>query len=163
MDETNKVHLLSRELIPIINDIEPETKELVMNHIATCELCQELYANAYELDQLFPEKETEPVAIKPLKKLVQFNKGIKWLLIMIRVGILSYAVFSAIAYLGYGMRTDIYLDIQATIYFLYLPSSLFLLVFTFVFLNKKWLIYSVVVDVIIIFGLDIVFNLLLFS
>src|SRR5690625_2396538 len=112
MDETNKVHLLSRELIPIINDIEPETKELVMNHIATCELCQELYANAYELDQLFPEKETEPVAIKPLKKLVQFNKGIKWLLIMIRVGILSYAVFSAIAYLGYGMRTDIYLDID---------------------------------------------------
>src|SRR5690625_7051120 len=96
--------------------------------------------NAYELDQLFPEKEAELVAIKPLKKLFQFNKGIKWLLIMIRVGILSYAVFSAIAYLGYGMRTDIYLDIQATIYFLYLPSSLFLLVFTFVFLHKKWFI-----------------------
>jgi len=126
-------------------------------------LCQELYENAYELDQLFPEKETELVAIKPLKKLIQFNKGIKWLLIMIRVGILSYAVFSAIAYSGYEMRTDIYPDIQATIYFLYLPSSLFLLVFTFVFLDKKWLIYSVVVDVIIIFGFDIVFNLLLFS
>ena len=163
MDETNKIHLLSRELIPIINDVEPKSKEVVMDHIATCGLCQELYASAYELDHAFPVKEAEPVDVKPLKKLVQFNKGIKWLLIMIRVAILSYAIFTGIAYSDFVISIDVYIHIQSIIYLLYLPSSLFLLVFTFVFLNKKWLIYSIVIDIIIVFGLDIALRLLLFS
>lgn len=163
MDETNQIHLLTRELIPIIGDTEPETKEIVMNHIATCKSCQMLYAEANELDHIFPEKRDESVEIKPLKKLVQFNKGIKILLIMIRVAILSYAIYSGIVFSGFIKGIDVYLHIQSIIYVLYLPASLFLLVFTFVFLSKRWLIYSIVVDLMIVFGLDFIFKLLFFS
>ena len=159
MDEANKIHLLSYELIPIVNDIEPGTKEVVMAHIATCRLCQELYANAYVLDHAFLEKNEETVEIRPLKKLVQFNKGIKLLLIMIRVAILSYIVYSGVAYLELVTIPNAYHYIQSSVYLFYLPASLFLIVFTFVFLNKKWLIYSIIVDVTIIFAVANVFKL----
>lgn len=159
MNESSKVHLLVYELIPIVNDIELETKEVVMDHIATCKLCQTLYASAYELDHAFPEKNDESVEIRPLKKLVQFNKGIKLLLIMIRVAILSYIFYSGITYLDLVTIPNAYHYIQSSIYLFYLPASLFLIVFTFVFLNKKWLIYSIVLDVTIIFALNIIFKL----
>lgn len=161
MDEATKIHLLSYELIPIIDDIEPETKAVVMNHIATCESCQTLYASAYELDYAFPllEKNDELVEVQPLKKLVQFNQGIKLLLIMIRVAILSYIFYSGIAYSSVVTNPDIYHYIQSSLYLFYLPAVLFLNVFTFVFLNKKWLIYSLVADVTIIFVLGFIFKL----
>lgn len=160
MDEINQIHLLARELIPIIDDIEPETKKIVMNHIATCKSCQVLYAGANELDHAFPGKKDEPVEIKPLKKLVQFNKSVKILLVLIRVAIISYAVISGISFLNSAIGSSVYLYIQSIIYLLYLPASLFLLVFTFIFLSKRWLIYSIVVDVMIVFSLDFIFKLL---
>src|SRR6185437_10242164 len=104
----------------------------------------------------FPEKNDEPLEVKPLKKLVQFNKAIKLLLIMIRVAVLSYIVYTSIAYVGLVEIQNVYLYIQSSIYILYLPASLFLLVFTFVFLNKKWLFYSIIVDVAIIFSLEFI-------
>lgn len=162
MNETHKIHLLSRELIPILNDIEPETKEIVLEHIALCSSCQALYENAHELDRAFLEekdKPTQPKEVQPLKKLVQFNRGIKLLLIMIRVAILSYAGYTALALADFIVSADVYFDIQATIYFFYLPASVFLLVFTFVFLNKRWFMYSIGADVFVIFGLNIIYKL----
>lgn len=163
MDEMKQIHLLSRELIPVIDDIESDAQEVVMNHIATCKSCQKVYADVKEFDHIFPKKEEESIEIKPLKKLVQFNKWIKLLLIMIRVGILSYAIYSGVYFLGFIEGIDVYLHIQSILYMFYLPSSLFLLAFTFVFLSKRWLIYSIIVDVMIVFGLDIVFGLLFFT
>lgn len=162
MDEVRKVHILAQELIPIVKDIEPDARKIVMDHIENCESCQKSYSDSYNLDMEIPDKSHEQMEIKPLKKLVQFNKGIKLLLIMIRVVILSYVIFSSLMIFDLENFTDAYPFIQSTLYIFYLPTAIFLLVFTFVFLNKKWLFVSLVWDVVTIFSLDFFLKLMIF-
>lgn len=162
-EEEKKVHYLAQELIPIVEDLEPEAKKIVMEHIERCESCQKYYSNSYSLDNDLPTKNHEQIEVKPLKKLVQFNKGIKLLLIMVRVIILLYVILSGLLYGEWDNMSDAYPYIQTIIYIVYLPAAVFLLVFTFVFLNKKWLYSSLVTDIVIVFSLDFFLKLILFD
>lgn len=162
-EEEKKVHYLAQELIPIVEDLEPEAKKIVMEHIERCESCQKYYSNSYSLDNELPTKNHEQIEVKPLKKLVQFNKGIKLLLIMVRVIILLYVILSGVMYGKWDSISDAYPYIQTIIYIVYLPAAVFLLVFTFVFLNKKWLYSSLLTDIVIVFSLDFFLKLVLFD
>lgn len=162
-EEEKKVHYLAQELIPIVEDLEPEAKKIVMEHIERCESCQKYYSNSYSLDNELPTKNHEQIEVKPLKKLVQFNKGIKLLLIMVRVIILLYVILSGVLYGKWDSMSDAYPYIQTIIYIVYLPAAVFLLVFTFVFLNKKWLYSSLLTDIVIVFSLDFFLKLILFD
>lgn len=152
MDAFKKVHLLSQELIPVIDDLDMEPKQIVLDHIKDCEECKRLYSNVIKFDDNFPEVEvSDDVEIKPLKKLVQFNTGLKLLLIAIRAIILFYILYSGFSY--YDMESSpemIITVVQSTIFLFYLPAAVFLLVFTIMFFNKKWLWISLIADVIII-------------
>lgn len=162
MERIEKIHLLSQELIPIVNDIEPEAKQVVMDHVAGCETCQELYANAHKLDEDFPTKNKQQTEIKPLKKLVQFNRGIKLLLILVRLAILSYIIYSGTNFFDMAPPSSGFPFIQASILMFYLPAAVFLLVFTFIFLSKKWLYSSLCADLFIIFFLNKLLELIIF-
>lgn len=73
MTTSREIHLLSQELIPVLNEVDTEPKQIVLDHIDHCEVCQELYAHANEYDKQFPEADvSSDVDIKPLKKLAQF-------------------------------------------------------------------------------------------
>ncbi len=157
MNNEQKIHLLSQELIPVIEDLDSEPKQVVLDHIKECKECQRLYSNAIDFDDNFPEvKFSEDAEIKPLKKLVQFNTGLKLLLIAVRAIILFYVLYSSISYYDWETSATMILDVmQAGILLFYLPAAVFLLVFTFTFFNKKWLLVSFVSDLIVILFLGI--------
>lgn len=155
MDDKMKIHLLSLELIPVINDLDPETKQIVLDHIEGCSDCKRLYANAIDFDERFPEAEIHhDVEIKPLKKLVQFNTGLKLLLVIVRAIILFYIIYPKIKYFISESSMMAISLIQSGIFIFYVPAVVFLLVFTVTFFNKKWSAVSLIFDILIVLFLS---------
>ncbi|WP_010651557.1 hypothetical protein [Oceanobacillus massiliensis] len=152
MDEYKKIHLLSQELIPIIDELDIKPKQIVLDHIEDCDACKSLYSNVFDFDNNFPEPEySKGVEIKPLKKLAQFNTGLKLLLIAVRVIILFYIFYSSFHYIALeSSREMIIASFQAGVFLFYLPAAVFLLVFTFTFFSKRWLWISLAADVVIV-------------
>ncbi|WP_077604948.1 hypothetical protein [Oceanobacillus sojae] len=152
MDDQEKIHLLSQELIPIIDDLDEETKQIVLEHIEECDKCKKLYSEMVDMDKEIPEHAyDEDVEIKPLKKLVQFNTGLKLLLIAVRIIILFYISYSSFRFHDLESLDQMIAAFQGGILLFYFPAAVFLLVFTFTFFNKKWLWISLTADIIIIF------------
>ncbi|WP_040979378.1 hypothetical protein [Oceanobacillus jeddahense] len=152
MDDNEKIHLLSQELIPVINDLDEEPKQIVLEHIEACDECENLYAEMMDVDKEIPEHAYDKeVEIKPLKKLVQFNKGLKLLLIAVRAIILFYVTYSSFQFYDLESPGVVLQNFQGGILLFYFPAAVFLLVFTFTFFNKKWLWISLTADAIIIF------------
>lgn len=104
---------------------------------------------------------SENVDLKPLKKLVQFNNGLKLLLVTVRALILFYIVYSSFKYYGAESVTSLLEYFKSGIVIFYTPAAIFLLVFTFTFFNKKWVWISLVTDLVIILLLDKVVQLFL--
>lgn len=155
MEQEEKIHLLSQELIPIINDLETEPKEIVLDHAKNCQECKELLSKVADLEKDFPEHDvSSEVEIKPLKKLAQFNTGLKLLLIAVRGMILFYIFYSNFRFYPLESTEMILASLQGTIYLLYFPAAVFLLIFTFTFFNKRWFWISLAVDMIIILFLN---------
>lgn len=161
MDANTKIHLLSQELIPVINDLDEEPKQIVLDHINGCKDCQHLYANVVDYDENIPKPGYEnEVELKPLKKLTQFNTGLKLLLIIVRVIILFYLFYSSFKFYNVESSATIILDtFQGGLFLFYLPAAIFLLVFTITFFNKKWLWISLAADLIIILFADNILQL----
>lgn len=152
MNDDEKIHLLSQELIPIIDDLDEKPKQIVLEHIEECDECKRLYSEMVDMDKEIPELTyDEKVEIKPLKKLVQFNTGLKLLLIAVRVIILFYISYSSFRFYDLESLDQMIAAFQGGILLFYFPAAVFLLVFTFTFFNKKWLWISLTADVIIIF------------
>ncbi|BAC13205.1 hypothetical protein [Oceanobacillus iheyensis HTE831] len=162
MDANTKIHLLSKELIPVINDIDNKPKQIILDHIIDCEDCRNLYNHSVEFDENMPKNNySNDVELKPLKKLVQFNTGLKLLLIAVRAIILFYILYSSFKY--YNVESVIRtLDYFWSVIFLfYIPAAVFLLVFTITFFNKKWIWMSLIVDLFIIVFLGNILQLFL--
>lgn len=160
MNDDRKVHLLAQELISVMNDLDEEPQQIVLDHIKECDDCKQLYTNILEFDESMPALNySDDVELKPLKKLVQFNTGLKLLLISIRVVILFYILYSAIRFAG--MEALDISFIESGIFLFYTPATLFLLIFTFTFFNKKWAWGSLVIDLFIILLLSKVLQLFL--
>lgn len=162
MDSFKKIHLLSQELIPIINDLDDEPRQVILEHITNCEDCKILYDSTENFNKTMPMHDyTEKVELKPLKKLVQFNNGLKLLLITVRALILFYIVYSSFKYYDAESVTSLLEYFKSGIFLFYIPASIFLLVFTFTFFNKKWIWISLVTDLVIILFLEKVLKLFL--
>lgn len=162
MDSFNKIHLLSLELIPIINDLDEEPRQVILEHITYCEDCRKLYDNTENFNNTLPKHDySENVELKPLKKLVQFNNGLKLLMITVRAIILFYIVYSSFKYNGAESVASLLEYIKSGIFLFYIPAAIFLLVFTFTFFNKKWLWISLVTDLVIILFLAKVLQMFL--
>ncbi|MCM3741485.1 hypothetical protein M3210_14520 [Oceanobacillus luteolus] len=161
MDSFKKIHLLSQELIPLINDLEEEPKQIILEHIKDCGDCRKLHESAVEFDESMPKQDfSEDVELKPLKKLVQFNTGLKLLLVTVRALILFYIFYSSFSF--YGESAPLLMgQFYSGIILFYVPAAIFLLVFTFTFFNKKWFWTSLVADLVIIFLLDNIVELFL--
>lgn len=161
MDDKEKIHLLSLELIPVINDLDSGTKKVVLDHIDGCNECKRLYTKAIDFDESFPEAETQQdFEIKPLKKLVQFNTGLKLLLVIVRAIILFYIIYPNIKYFISESPMMAFNLIQSGIFMFYIPAVVFLLVFTVTFFNKKWSVVSLTFDLLIVLFLDDLIKLL---
>lgn len=126
-----------------------EQKVIIFEHIRTCSDCHILYKSASEFDENMPTfNDPDPIELKPLKKLVQYNIGLNLGLVAIRAIILFYVLYTNFMFSGAG-PVD-YPFLQFEILFFYTPSALFLLIFTFTFFNNKWLYYSLCVDLFVI-------------
>jgi|SRR5699024_5129246 len=154
MSTHKKVHLLSQELIPVMDDLEDEPKQIILEHITECDECRKLYEQTVNFDENMPKHDySDEVELKPLKKLVQFNTGLKLLLIAVRVVILFYIFYSSFRYFDVESITLMLEYFQSGIILFYTPAAVFLLVFTITFFNKKWVWISLLADLIIIFFL----------
>lgn len=148
MNEQEKIHLLTAELIPLIDDVEAETKEVMEAHIKECQSCQIIYKQMNEWEEAIPTQQTRnETEIKPFKKLAQFNRGLKVSLIAIRVVILVFLIGLDILI----MEPNNFLYLRGITIMFYAPASIFLLVFTYVFLQRRWFSLSLIADSMIIF------------
>lgn len=156
MDVNQKIHLLTRELIPVINDLEDETVKVVLEHIHNCTKCQHLYSKVMEVEKNYPKAPiSNEMEIKPLKKLVQFHQGLKLLFFSIRAVIIFYIIYSGLSFYDLETSSQAAIDyIQGVTFLFYFPASLFLIIFTIVFFNKKWIWISIILDLFIIFFVD---------
>ncbi|WP_217585497.1 hypothetical protein [Lentibacillus saliphilus] len=162
MDAYKKIHLLSQELIPVINDLDDEPRQIILEHITDCRDCRKLYDSTLNFDDSMPKQDyTEDVELKPLKKLVQFNNGLKLLLITVRALILFYIFYSSFKFYGVESATLMLEYFRSGIFLFYTPAVIFLLVFTSVFFNKKWVWIPLVFDFVIILLLDNIVQLFL--
>ncbi|MBD8069600.1 hypothetical protein [Bacillus sp. PS06] len=162
MDKDKKIHVLSQELIPFINELDPEPKQIIIDHAQYCEECRDLLSKVADFDKNFPEHEfSKDVEIKPLKKLAQVNIGLRLLLIATRAIILFYIFYSSFRYNDLDSTEMFLAAFQGTIFLFYFPAAVFLLVFTFTFFNKRWLWISLALDLIIILFLDNIVQLFL--
>ena len=162
MEDYQKIHLLSLELIPIIDDLDDEPKKIIFDHITDCEDCKKLYASTENFNESISKQDyTENVELKPLKRLVQFNIGLKLLMITVRALILFYIGYSSYKYYGSESVTSLLEYFKSGIFIFYTPAAIFLLVFTFTFFSKKWLWISLAIDLVIILFLDKIVQLFL--
>ncbi|MFJ6210434.1 hypothetical protein [Lysinibacillus sp. NPDC092081] len=154
MEDSQKIHILSRELISVFDELEQETKEVVLEHIQDCNECRQLFNELAEGNYPMLEH-SEEVEIKPLKKLVQFNHGLKWLFISIRAFILFYIIYSSFYFYNWELSADAAIEyIKSATFMFYFPAAIFLSVFTMTFFTKRWIILSILFDLGIIFFLD---------
>lgn len=153
MEDSQKIHILSRELISVFDELEQETKEVVLEHFQDCNECRQLFNELAEGN--YPMLEFEEVEIKPLKKLVQFNHGLKWLFISIRALILFYILYSSFHFYNWELSADAAIEyIKSATFMFYFPAAIFLSVFTMTFFTKRWVILSILFDLGVIFFLD---------
>lgn len=158
MNDDQKIHLLVQELIPIMAELDDEPKQILLGHIQSCEKCQELYRNASEFDDSMPTLEyRDHVELKPLKKLAQYNIGLKLGLVAIRGIILFYLLYASFnMYEGASVDFDF---LRGGLFLFYIPAAIFLLIFTFTFFNKKWLFLSLLADLLVILLLSKILQL----
>ena len=156
MDEKQRIHLLAQELIPVIEDLEGEAKQVVLEHIHHCPDCEQLYSNVEQVEESYLKaKNANDIEIKPLKRLVQFNRGLKLMLIFVRAVILFYIIYSGFNFYDWESSAQAAISyIQEVTFLFYFPASLFLIIFTLTFFSKKWLWISVIIDTIIILFID---------
>ncbi len=150
MKEEEKIHLLVRELIFIEEELDNEVKEIIHNHINTCDECSHLYSDIKTTEIPTIDSNSSETNIKPLKSLRKLNIGLLVFLVMVRIGILYYIFYANSS----GANPSIIENVlQASINLFYLPSVIFLLLFTFIFFKTKIFMVSLMFDlIIIIFG-----------
>lgn len=165
VDKDQKIHLLCQELIVVMDELDPETQNIVRDHIKTCSECKELSETVIDSDLSFsdplPNQSEEEIKIKPLKRLTQFHVGLRLFVIAIRILILFYIILPAVKYHDTESYWITFDYVHSGILLFYIPAALFLLVFSFIFLNKRWFWTSMIADLGVIFFLSYLLQLFL--
>ena len=156
MNKHEKIHILSQELIPVMDDLDEEARNVVLEHMQHCKKCHHLYSTIAEIDENAPQSPfANEVEMKPLKKLVQFNQGLKLVLLIIRIVLLAFIFYSAVQFYDWTIAAKAAVEyIQAVTFYFYFPAALFLTIFSFIFLNKKWFVFSLLFDISVILLFD---------
>ncbi|MBT2218658.1 hypothetical protein KK120_23160 [Virgibacillus dakarensis] len=150
-----KIHKLCKELIPVFDDLDTETQEIINEHIHCCSECDNMLDKRDFFNTTIENtenNESEDIDIMPLKKLVHINIGIRLLLFLMRILVLFVLSFNSLRFHDFGDALAIQ-TFQTGAFLFYLPTAIFLLVFTWTFLNKKWIIYSLIVDLVILLAI----------
>jgi|GEM_PF-4148257 len=161
MTEHEKIHILVQELIPVFDDLESDAKRIVQEHMKTCQACRRLSEQAEDWANDQASLQTEDTAeVKPLRRLIAMNKSIKLFLIAVRAFIFIYVVGRSLLliYRGEDLLKGMEM-IKSGLFIFYMPASIFLLAFTSVFLNSRWLKVSFFADVMILFVFGYLLNL----
>lgn len=155
MNDDKRVHILASELILILDELEQETKEVVLEHMQECSQCRDVYNDSLKVEDYPTLKPSEETEIKPLKKLVQFNRSLKWLFISIRALLLFYIIYSSIHFYNWEIAADAAIEyVKSVTFMFYFPAAVFLIVFTMTFFNKRWIAFSILFDLGVILFLD---------
>ena len=51
MNKQDKIHILSQELIPVMDDLDEEARNIVLEHMQHCKKCQNFYWEIAEIDE----------------------------------------------------------------------------------------------------------------
>ncbi|AKG03404.1 hypothetical protein AAV35_000470 [Salimicrobium jeotgali] len=151
-EHERKIHKLCQELIPVFDELDAETQEIINEHVQYCSICDNMLDKWDFLNESVGSTEINvgnDFEIKPLKKLIHINRGLRLLVILVRVLVLFVISFNTLRFHESGDALALQTFQSATFLF-YLPAAIFLLVFTWMFLNKKWFLYSLVVDLVIL-------------
>ena len=156
MNEFQKIHTLSQELILIYEELERDAQQIVTEHMEQCEACKRLFENREDEAVGFtPLPVNKEEAIKPFKKLLHFKWSLNLMLIAIRVVFLVLIVYTSIMFYDWDLSAKAAVDyVQYTVFLFYFPGVLFLNIFTFVFFHKRWVWLFVLFDLVIILYLD---------
>ncbi|MCA1012818.1 zf-HC2 domain-containing protein [Halobacillus halophilus] len=148
-----KIHKLSQELIPVFDELDAETKEIIQEHARHCSECDRMLNTGDFMDtetEKTEDGERDDAPIQPLRQLVHINRGIRVMVFLIRILVLGVISYNSLRFQEFG---DVVRTFQAGTFLIYLPTAIFLIAFTWTFLNKKWVFYSIVADVIILLGI----------
>ncbi|WP_042475619.1 hypothetical protein [Bacillus ndiopicus] len=158
MHESNKIHILSQELIVMFDELEDEAQKIVHEHMKECRECQKLYDNLQMKAIVYNDfHDSDKLEIKPLKKIIHFHQGLKIMFFAVRLALISFILFTSFHFYNWELSSKAALEfIKGAVFFFYFPSIIFLTVFAFAFFNKKWVWLLILFDFIIIFFLDVI-------
>lgn len=154
-DYEKKIHKLSQELIPVFDELDTETKEIINEHAEQCSVCDNVLDKRETLDVEMGNVEDDgdvDTPIQPLRKLVHINRGIRTMLFLIRVLVLSVVALNTLRSHNFSEGLAIQTFQFGTLFF-YLPTAIFLLFFTWIFLEKRWTVYSLMADIVILLAI----------
>ncbi|WP_079710296.1 hypothetical protein [Paraliobacillus ryukyuensis] len=150
MNDEEKIHTLVQELLFMEKEVDETVKGIIHDHVNTCEECHHLRADIKKTEIPTIDNSSSKAHITPLKSLRKLNIGVLVFTILVRIGVLLYIVY------GNSFETYPYLFedvLQASITIFYLPSAIFLLLLTFIFLKPKIFVGFLVFDVgVLLFG-----------
>lgn len=158
MKESQKIHILSQELIVMFDDLENEAQAIIVEHIDQCNECSELYKGMKEDFSFSPAIENEEI-IKPFKKLIHFQNTLKTMFITIRIALLLLIIYTSFSFYDWELSAQAAIEyIKYTIFLFYFPSIIFLNLFNYIFFTKRWLSIFLIFDLIVILFLDTIIS-----
>jgi hypothetical protein len=156
MTDFEKIHVLTKELLVIYNDLDEEAKSVVDEHITSCPDCKKLFETYHSTfvsnEQRFClEQSEQSTEIKPFKKLIQFKTMMYVLLIVIR-----FLLLSLILNKGFDPTRPALL--RGNLIFYYFPFVGLSNVVTFVFYRKAWFWIMLSFDILVLlFFADLIY------
>jgi hypothetical protein len=156
MDEQQKIHILCNELIPMYNELEQKTQQLILEHTKQCKECEEAILRANVLfneDESSLKVNSENTEVTPYKSLVLFKKMITVFFILARVIVLGLLAFNWIS--NYSPEQKSLLGAHLILF--YLPMVVIINTINFLYFRNKWFWIMLVTDVIILFFFDNIF------
>jgi len=148
MTDFEKIHVLTKELLVMYNELETEAKSVVDEHITNCQDCKalfETYHHTFASDErdFCLEQLEQPAEIKPFKKLIQFKTTMYVLLIGIRFLLLTLILNNAFD----PTRPAL---LRGSLIAYYFPFAGLSDIVTFVFYRKAWFWIMLAFDILIL-------------
>ncbi|SET14674.1 hypothetical protein SAMN05216389_10641 [Oceanobacillus limi] len=106
MGNSEKLHTLAYELLPLYQDLDANVKKVINEHVEECDVCKGHLDNVQETFGIHEEpideqvQYIEKVKPSPFKKLILFKRSLLVLMLMVRFLILGMIIYLAQSYLG---------------------------------------------------------------
>ncbi|BBW98463.1 hypothetical protein ACPVTF_02265 [Geobacillus icigianus] len=157
MTDFEKIHVLTKELLVIYNELDEEAKSIVDEHITSCPDCKGLFETyhstfVFNNQRFCLEQAEQSTEIKPFKKLIQFKTIMYVLLIGIR-----FLLLSLILNKSFDPTRPALLRGSLIVY--YFPFVGLSNIVTFVFYRKSWFWIMLLFDILILlFSADLIYT-----